>query len=502
MVVPGWGQTTFVVKPSAELAGKLPATGRLFVMLSKRKSPEPRLGPGWADAKAEPFFGKDIAGWDGKKLLTLANDAYGFPQRSLKEVPPGTWYAQALYDTDTTFSYINAPLNAYSAPVEVVIHTSKAQTVTLTLNQRIPEETLPPDTETVQYIKIPSKLLTEFWKKPMYLRAGIILPKGYAENPERRYPVRYNIGGYHSRYTRAGRMAQRLQSGDVSPMITVCLDGEAPFGDSYQVNSANNGPYGDATVNELIPEIEKRFRAVGTPESRFLDGGSTGGWVALALQLYYPDTFNGAWSYYADGVDFRYFQLVNIYRDENAFINQYGLERPSMRDTDGEPQFTIRREIQMENALGRGNSYVTSGGQWGGWNAVYSPKGKDGLPAAIWHPATGKIDRAIAMTWQPYYDLRHYLETNWKTLGPKLQGKLHLYMGDMDNFYLNNAMRLMETFLRRTENPKSDAVILFGAQQGHGWHPITEAEMMRQMTERFQKSGQQPSLRDGTAVSG
>ncbi|GAB4456862.1 MAG: hypothetical protein OHK0029_15540 [Armatimonadaceae bacterium] len=477
------GQATFVVKPSAEWAGKLPKEGRLFVMLSRRSSPEPRLGPGWADARAEPFFGKDITNWDGKKPLTLGSDGYGFPVRFVKDLPPGKWFAQALYDTDTTFSYINAPGNAYGAPVEIEIAPGKAQTFTLTLDKQLPEDALPPDTQTVKHIKIQSKRLSEFWKKPMYLRAGVILPKDYNENPERRYPVRYNIGGYHSRYTRATRMASRLQGDDVPPMITVCLDGEAPFGDSYQVNSANNGPYGDATVQELIPEIEKRFRAIGTPQSRFLDGGSTGGWVALALQIFYPDLFNGAWSYYADGVDFRYFQLVNIYRDENAFINRYGVERPSMRDTDGEPQFSVRREIQMENALGRGNSYVTSGGQWGGWNAVYGPKGKNGLPSVIWDPETGTIDRTVAETWKPY-DLRLYLETNWKTLGPKLAGKLHIYMGDMDNFYLNNAMRLMEKFLQSTTEPKSDAVLLFGPQQGHGWHPITEIEMMQHMTAR------------------
>lgn len=481
---------SFTITPAADLIGKLPKEGRLFVILSRRKDPEPRLGPGWADDKAEPFFGKDIAEWDGRKPLTLGADGYGFPLRNLADLPAGKWYAQALYDTDTTFSYINAPGNTYGAPVEIEVQAGKSQKIALTLAQHIPDETIPPDTEYVKYIKLQSQLLTDFWKKPMFLRAAVVLPKGYADEPGRRYPVRFNIGGYHSRYTRAGRlmaengrMRREWLADDAPRMIVVYLDGEAPFGDSYQVNSANNGPYGDATTKELIPEIEKRFRAIGTPQSRFLDGGSTGGWVALGLQIFYPDFFNGAWSFYGDGVDFRYFQLVNIYKDDSAYINRFGVERPSMRQVDGEPMFTIRREVQMENALGRGNSYVTSGGQWGGWNAVYGPKSTDCLPARIWDPETGVIDHTVAKAWEPY-DLRMVLETNWKTIGPKLAGKLHIYMGDADNFYLNNAMRLMEKFLKSATDPKPDAVLVFGPEQGHGWQPITDIEMMRQMLAR------------------
>jgi hypothetical protein len=484
-------EVTFSVAPVGELRRKLPRAGRLFVILSRNATPEPRLGPGWADDKAEPFFGKDVSGWDATKPLTLGKDGYGFPVRHVADLPPGKWYAQALYDTDTTFSYINAPGNAYGPPVEVDVEPGKKRKIALTLTQLLPEEAPPPDTDAVKSVKIQSKLLSDFWGKPMYLRASVILPLGYEGEPNRRYPVRFNIGGYHSRYTRAWRMmgmASRFRAAwddvETPRVITVCLDGEAPFGDSYQVNSANNGPYGDATTRELIPEIESRFRALGTPRSRFLDGGSTGGWVALALQIFYPDFFNGAWSFYADGVDFRYFQLVNVYRDDGAFVNRFGVERPSMRQTDGEPMFTIRREVQMENALGRGNSYVTSGGQWGGWNAVYGPKGKDGLPAAIWNPETGAIDRAVAKAWEPY-DLRLYLETNWKTLGPKLSGKLHVYMGDADNFYLNNAMRLLEKFLKSAQDPTSDAVLVFGPEQGHGWQPITDVEMLRQMVARL-----------------
>ncbi len=463
----------------------------MFVILSSSAEPEPRFGIGWADPKADPFFAKDLSSWNGKSALAFGEEAIGFPIESINQLAPGTYYAQALYDVDTTFSFINAPGNFYGAPMKVEIAAGKTQRFRLTLDQSIPEEQLPQDTEYVKYVRIQSRLLSEFWKKPMYLRAAIILPKGCAQEPEQLYPVRYTIGGYHSRYTNAERMMREGSefrrdwlSDECPRMLLVHLDGEAPFGDSYQMNSANNGPYGDATVQELIPHIEQNFRALATPQSRFLEGGSTGGWVALALQIFYSDFFNGAWSFCADGVDFRYFQLVNVYSDDNAFVNEHGYERPSMRDTDGEPRFSMRREMMMERVLGRGNTFVTSGGQWGAWNAVYGPRATNGRPEAIWDSWTGKVDHKVAETWRPY-DLREKLEKNWPKLGPKLQGKLHVWMGDMDNFYLNNAMRLLEKFLQETQNPKSDARLFFAPGEGHCWQGISEIEMMREMAARI-----------------
>ncbi len=481
---------SFKIAAHSSLAGSLPVHGRLFVILNSTAEREPRFGIGWADPKADPFFAKDIFGWNGKAALSFGEEAIGFPIESINKLAPGAYYAQALYDVDTTFSFINAPGNFYSAPMKIEIAAGGKQSFRLTLDQRIPEEQLPQDTEYVKYVRIQSRLLSEFWKKPMYLRAAAILPKGYEQEPQRRYPVRYTIGGYHSRYTNAERMMREGSSfrndwlSDECPrMLLVHLDGEAPFGDSYQVNSANNGPYGDATIQELIPQIEKKFRALATPQSRFLEGGSTGGWVALALQIFYPDFFNGAWSFCADGVDFRYFQLVNVYSDDNAFVNEHGYERPSMRDTDGEPRFSMRHEMMMERVLGRGNTFVTSGGQWGAWNAVYSPRATNGWPQAIWDSWTGKIDHQIAEAWRPY-DLREVLANNWPQLGPKLQGKLHIWMGDMDNFYLNNAMRLLEKFLNETQNPKSDARLFFAPGEGHCWQGISEIDMMREMAAR------------------
>jgi S-formylglutathione hydrolase FrmB len=268
-------------------------------------------------------------------------------------------------------------------------------------------------------------------------------------------------------------------SADTPRMIFLQLDGDGPYGDPYQVNSDNNGPYGDAITRELIPYIERTFRAVGQPYARMLDGQSTGGWVSLALKVFYPDYFNAVWSSCPDGVDLRGFQLIDIYKDDNAYVDSGGIERPSKRDLNGNVEFTIRRECQMENVIGLGDSWTMSGQQWGAWNAVYGPRGTDGRPAPLWDRKTGKIDKSVVPHWEKY-DLRLTMERNWRILGPKLRGKIHISVGESDDYFLNNAVHMLDDFFKRAD-PPADARISFGPSRGHCWSSISEAQMMNEM---------------------
>ena len=259
-------------------------------------------------------------------------------------------------------------------------------------------------------------------------------------------------------------------------MILLHLDGAGPYGDPYQINSENNGPYGDALTQELIPFIEREFRGNG---KRVLDGGSTGGWVSLALQILYPDFFSGAWSFCPDGVDFRGFQLVDIYRDDNAYINENGFERPAARNVKGDVRYTMRHECQLENVLGRGDSWTRSGGQWGAWNAAYGPRGADGRPVPLWDARTGTINRSVVEKWKKY-DLRLVLEAGSHALARKLKGKLNVWMGDADDYFLNNALHLFDDALKRL-SPSPEARIVFSPGQGHCWRGINEREMTAEM---------------------
>jgi hypothetical protein len=412
--------------------------------------------------------------------------AFALPITNLASVPAGDYFVQALFDCSVDLRLQDAPGNLYSKPRKIHFDPAQSESCKLELTEQVPPERSPAETAQVKFVKIQSKLLSEFYRRPIYLRAGIILPRDYDRNPSRRYPLWVRIGGFDTRYTevlgemeRNSGFARTWQADDTPRLILLQLDGAGPNGDPYYVNSANNGPFGDALVQELIPEVESRFRAVAQPRARFLSGVSTGGWVSFALQVFYPDFFNGTWSSCPDPVDFRALQLVNLYEDNNAYVNRYGYDHPSERTLTGDVMLTMRREIAVENLLGRGNSYTRSGGQWGVWNAVYGPRGADGLPVPIWDPQSGKIDHAVAEHWKKY-DLRLVLEQNWTTLGPKLRHKIHIAAGEADDYFLNNAVHLLDNFLAHAK-PPFEGKIVYGMGKGHGWFDSSLRQTLDEM---------------------
>jgi len=465
-------------------------SGRLLVVLGRgtghEKNWEPRFTIGDTGLETSPVLGHDVSGFVVGTLRVLDESAAIFPIASLASLPSGDYMVQAVLADNPDLRGPNAPGNLYSAPRKIHLDPKAGGTVALMLTQQTPAEQLPPDTDYLRFVKLKSELLSRFYGRTIYLRAGIILPRDYAKETDRRYPLRVHIGGYGSRYSPVyGMMSngsgfRKAWTADDAPrMLLLHLDGAGPLGDPYQVNSANHGPFGDAITQELIPYVEQKFRGIGKPTARVLDGGSTGGWVSLALQVFYPDFFNGTWSISPDPVDFRAYELVDIHKDTNAYTNRYDFERSSMREIGGETVFTMRHECQIENVLGAGDSYTLSGGQWGAWNATFSPRGADGRPVPLWNPKTGVIDKAVAEQWKRY-DLRLYLETNWRALAPKLRGKIHIWVGDADNYYLNNAVHLLDSFLGKAD-PPYEGSIKYGALQGHTWIDLNERQMLDQM---------------------
>jgi len=495
-----------------------PITGRVFVMLAKKGAEPMRQAGNWGGQA--PFFGIEVDQLAPGHAVVIDAGVPGYPVATLKDVPPGEYWAQALINVYTQLPradghtiwahmdqwegqhFARSPGNLYSEPRRV--HLDSNATINLELTRVIPPIEIPNDTAWVKHVKIQSPLLTKFWGRPMFLGATVLLPKGYDEHPEERYPVIYNQGHFglnppfafseSAVIDRPGgqdghEFFNAWTSENFPRMIAVTFQHPTPyFDDSYAVNSANNGPYGDALLQELIPYLEDHFRMLREPYARVLTGGSTGGWESLALQLYHPNFFGGTWTFFPDPIDFHKWQLVNIYDDPNAFtVPGYDFmipERPMMRTAEGQMVQTMRQMSQLESVLG---SKGRSAQQFEGWEAVYGPVGDDGYPKPLFDKVTGKIDREVANYMRDHgYDLTYYTKTNWKEIGPKLKDKIHVYVGDMDNFYLNLAVYLFEDFMKTTD---ARATFDYGRpMKGHGWHPMSNAELVKMMAEQVERN--------------
>jgi hypothetical protein len=462
--------------------------GRLYVLLSRGGRAEPRFVAGNAGRNAQPMFARDVEGFEAGVAAVIDGTATAFPMASLARLPAGTYMAQAVLERNRDLKGLNMPGNLVGPVERFELDPARGGIARLKLDRVLPEEEHA-DSDLVKHLKVPSKVLSDFHGRPMFLRASVMVPRGFQEEMDRKYPLRVHIGGFGERHfdleswaEEGSRTRERWLADGTPRFLVLHLDGAGPLGDPYQIDSENHGPFGEALTKELIPYVEREFRGLGTPGSRVLDGGSTGGWVSLALQVFYPDFFNGCWSFCPDSVDFRNFQLINIYDDENAYLQADGNARAACRETNGAVRYTMGHECGMEDALGAGDLWTRSGGQWGSWNATYGARGADGLPVPLWDPRTGVIDRRAAEHWKKY-DLRMILERDWADLGPRLRGKLHIWVGEADNYFLEDAVHRLDAFLATAE-PPYEGSIAYGEGAGHCWMGISEEEMLRQMAER------------------
>jgi hypothetical protein len=503
-------------------------TGRVFIIITKTDNPEPRLQVGSWRSRAQ-LLGRDVQGLAPGEATTMDALTLGYPLKTVRELPAGDYYVQALLNVYTRFQradghtiwahmdqwegqqFNRSPGNLYSTVGRFHLDPLGGYEIQLTLNQTIPPIQTPADTTYVRHIKIQSKMLTQFWGQPIYLGATVLLPEGYFSHANAHYPVLYEQGHFNLRpplgfnaepspteaSPREGRISgaelyKRWTGPGFPRMIAVTFQHPTVyFDDSYAVNSANDGPYGDAIMTELIPYLEQQFRIISQPYARVLSGGSTGGWESLALQVFHPDFFGGTWTFYPDPVDFSRYQIVDVYNDNNAFLAP-GFdppipERPGERTPEGQVDVTMRQMSQLEEVLG---SHGRSAQQFEAWEAVYGPVGPDGYPKPLWDKQTGRIDPTVAIYMRDHdYDLRYYLEKKWPEIGSNLVGKLHLYCGDMDHFYLNLAVYRLEDFLRRTNAPAYGGSFEYGRpMKGHGWTPLNQAELLHVMAETISRN--------------
>jgi hypothetical protein len=494
-----------------------PLDGRIILMLSHDLVREPRTHVAPNQPLDSPYlFGLTVDGFAPDKPALLDDGAFGWPARQLSQVPAGDYLVQAVLNRYETFQlsdgrtlklppdkgegqqWAKKPGNLFSKPVKV--HVDDKARVTLDLTEEIPPLQPKADTPFIKHVRIKSERLSKFWGRDVWLGAHVLLPFGFAEHPDARYPLMVfhghypdDISGfrteppdpnlkpdYSERFHLAGY--NRIQQEEayafykkwISPgfprFLVIEIEHANPyFDDSYAVNSANLGPYGDAINLELMPEIEKRFRAIGQGWARFTYGGSTGGWEALATQVFYPDLFNGAFAACPDPIDFRAYTVVNLYEDKNAYTlrgDASSVERPGFRNYLGEIFATQRDMNHAELAQG---DRSRSGGQYDIWQAVFGPPGGDGYPKPIFDKVTGEIDKSVADYWREHYDLSHIIARDWATLAPKLQGKIHLYVGSGDNYYLTDSIYFAHERLESLK-PPYEGTVDYGERAEHCWN--------------------------------
>ncbi|WP_202900526.1 hypothetical protein [Parvularcula oceani] len=492
--------------------------GRIILILSPDGSEEPRFQVDQA-YDAPQIFGIGIDGLNPGESVTVDPGVLGFPAESLDQVPAGEYTVQAVLHKYDTFNlstghtvklpaargagqnWRKEPGNVISEPKTVRFDPDRSGEIEIALTEVLPPIPEKEDTEWIRRIKVRSDILSEFWGRDVFINGHVLVPKGFDENPDANYPLAIfhghfpeDFGGfrttppdpdleceYSERFDEPcyNRIQQQeaydfyktWTSDDFPRMLIVEIDHSNPYyDDSYAVNSANIGPYGDALTYEFVPALEEKFRGIGEPWARFLYGGSTGGWEALAAQVKYPTEYNGAFAACPDPIDFRQMMTVNLYEDENAYYREgpfTRIERPAHRNYLGHISRTMEMENRYELVLG---TNTRSGQQWDVWEAVYSPMGEDGYPERIWDKRTGEIDPEVAQYWKENYDLRYILERDWSEIGEDLENKIHIYTGDMDNYYLNNAVYLMEDFLKGTENPHYGGEVTYGDRDEHCWN--------------------------------
>ncbi len=500
--------------------GAEPLDGRLLLLLSTDKTQEPRFQVSDISLNSQQVFGIEVAGWKAGQDSVFGDDVLGYPVESLAAIPAGTYQVQALLNRYETFrlgdgrilklppdqgegqQWSKKPGNLYSTPREIVFDPGKGDTIEVALDNVIPPIPPPATTKYIRHERIRSERLSKFWGRDVYLGAHVLVPEGFDTHPNARYPLvinhghfpdtiggfretppdpnlkpdysdRFHISGYNRIQEELGYQLYKDWTAPGYPryLVVEVQHANPYYDDSYAVNSANVGPYGDAITYELIPYLEKKYRALGGGWARFLYGGSTGGWSALGAQVLYPDEYNGAWAACPDPIDFRQFGVVNIYEDKNAYSWKgpwKTVATPGHRDYLGHIQSTVEQMNRMELVIG---PKTRSGGQYDVWQAVYSPVGGDGYPKPIWDKRTGAIDKEVAAYWKENYDLVHILKRDWsKGLGKKLAGKIHLYVGEADNYYLNNAVYLAEEFLKGTNDPPYGGVVDYEPRAEHCWN--------------------------------
>lgn len=435
-------------------------SGRVYVVLS--------VDPGEPRRRMGDWFGKtqvlavDVKDAKPGAAIALGESALAFP-KTFADAMGKEYRIQAVAKVNPDCPRPGEGEGDLYSDVALATFAKDGKVLELKLTHEVEAKPFK-ETERVKLFEMNSTSLSAFYGRPFTLRASVVLPKGYSS--ETHYPAAYFITGFGGDHRSAFGLLPML---DRSPAAERCLiivpDPTCGLGHSVFADSANNGPWGKALTEELIPAVEKRFHgpadagARGAGSRRYVFGISSGGWSSLWLQVAYPDVFDGVWSHCPDPVDFRDFQRINLYaRGANMYKDEKGERRPLARQS-GNVTIWYDDFCRQETVLG-------PGGQIHSFEAVFSPR-EHGQPRALFDRTTGNVDLVTAKDWEPF-DINLKIQHDWPTLREKLAGKLHIYAGQIDTFYLEGAVRLLKETLAKLGS-NADVQIIDGMP--HGIYP-------------------------------
>ena len=505
-----------------------PLNGHLILVIAKPSEATGRRGGGNNEPRFQlsenyesaQAFGVDVENLAPNQPIVIDAKTIGYPLPNLDALPAGDYHVQAVFNIYEQFHLADGrnlwlppdkgegqhwnrkPGNPYNEAATLHIDPKSATPIKLSLDKTIaPIEGTdadptkiaadPATSKWLKFVRFKSEKLSKFWGRDMYLGAWVLLPDGFDDHPNAKFPLVVYQDHFHAAFGASQpfiptppkpnaegapntrnlygyKFFQDWTSGIMPRVILLYVQNANPYyDDSYDVDSANVGPYGSAINEELIPAIEKQFRGIGQGWARATYGGSTGGWESIATQVFYPDLYNGTYTACPDPVDFHAYQNIDLYNDTNAFYRKgpFGeIPIAADRKPDGSIIANTEAEYRFEYVLG---THGRSTEQWDIWQAVYSPAGPDGYPASVLDPLTGVIDKKVVAYWHDHYDLNAIMQRDWPTLGPKLEGKLHFAVGDGDTYFLNNAVHLLEKSLDASRNPHSDATFQYGPGMPH-----------------------------------
>jgi hypothetical protein len=415
-----------------------PFTGDLFVAYSSQGEPRQAMH-GWFGAP--PVLRFSVQGLEpGSARRFTVEEADAHAPADWSTVEAKRWRVQAIARRSLTGRQAGLDEgDVTSAVAEIEYVPGEEGAVRLTLDSPVlaPEVR---ETERVKLFEFTSPSLSEFHGFEYVLRAGVLLPSSYGA--EARYPVVYSVTGFGGTWEDIRGYERRVTPGSaLDQCLVVVPDASNRYGHSVFCDSPSIGPWGKALVDELIPALEQEFGGAG-PEHRYVTGVSSGGWSSLWLQVAYPEAFAGCWSHCPDPIDFHDFQQIDLYNPlpdgspRNMYVDEQGKKRPLARQ--GERVMLLYEDfVRREHVL-------NPGGQIRSFEATFSPPAADGTPRRVFDVESGAIDHAVAATWKPY-DIAHTLLTGWKELRPRLAGKIHLFAGEVDTFYLEGAVERFRT---------------------------------------------------------